>query len=103
MANFLSFSFVLPKVGILNVPNSQAGRAQPWPGAPQVADQHVGEAAARAELRRVGLGAHPDQLATALAEPRRSGLGACRDLCGDSGVGGSAAPSATTWVSTQWP
>lgn len=38
----------------------------------------------------MGLGAHPDPLATALAEPRRSGLGACRDLCGGGGSAGGS-------------
>lgn len=29
MPNFLNLFFVFPKVGILNVPNPQVGRAQP--------------------------------------------------------------------------
>lgn len=59
--DFLRLSFVLPKVGIQDVPSSQAGRAQRRSGAPQVALEHVGEAAAaRAERRRAGLGARPD-------------------------------------------
>lgn len=62
MPNFLNLCLVLPKVGILNVPNPQDGRDQPWSRALERPMNMWGKwrRGAGAELRSSGLCAHPD-------------------------------------------